>query len=236
MGISKLWKNPETGKPRQVHINVFYLIVVGALALIVLGTGTVWVASDTNASCIACHNEHGAQWEVSTHKTVDCVECHIEPGMVGHGQAKIKGVQNLWVSLTKGNKVAKSEDPLPISTENCISCHHGILMLNEIGYEDLPDNSLVYNGLKMGHRIHVEKHEIDCVWCHRGTVHRDPGIVGKYEFNMPFHEDCMQCHNGEPLEEYGITLPHVQDGGQCQMCHTTYQPDPEVEVEDYAAE
>ncbi len=198
----------------------------GALLLVLASSmfAGVHVVSDATGFCIKCHPDHGEQWQNSTHKTIDCAECHIDPGIGGAIQAKIGGLKNLYVSITRGNDVERTKDPLPISTKNCISCHNGILYLNELGYEDLPDNSLKVDGLVMGHRIHVEKHGIDCVWCHRGTVHRDKSIVGKYEFNMPLHSDCAVCHSGERMEQYDITLPHVEDKEECKMCHPTYEP------------
>jgi len=199
--------------------------VVGIVVLIVaVGSYSgVHVASDANGFCSSCHADHGQQWASSTHKAGDCVDCHVDPGVIGAAKAKVNGIRNVLVSLSQGNEVERGADPLPVNTKNCRGCHAGILRLSELGYADLPDNSLKVDGLVMGHRIHVEKHGIDCVWCHRGTVHRDPEIVGKYSFNMPLHADCVICHNGEHLEQFDVTLPHQEDKEHCTMCHPTYE-------------
>lgn len=199
------------------------IIFVGIL---VSASGAVHVATDSSQSCTWCHGEHGKQWASSTHKAVECVDCHIQPGIGGAVKAKVQGLQNLYVSVIRGNEVKRGETPVFVDTKNCIECHGGILYLNELGFADLPNNSLKVDGLVMAHRKHVEKHKIDCIWCHRGTVHRDPEIVGKYPFNMPLHSDCDVCHNGEYLKEYDMTLPKRSDENECIICHPTYEPQP----------
>lgn len=100
--------------------------------------------------------------------------------MKGAVEDKVNGLHNVYVALTKRINLTEHEMPLPISSDLCSGCHDGILYMNELGYQDLLDNSLKSDGLAVGHRIHVEKHGVDCVWCHRGIAHRDPEIVGKY--------------------------------------------------------
>ena len=213
------------GDREQRSVSLRAGLALGALAMTVVAGAFsgVYVATDATAFCIWCHPTHGQGWATSTHKTVDCVDCHVDLGIKGAVGAKIHGLRNTFVALVRGSDVEAGEDPLPISSENCFACHSGILRFNEMGYEDLPDNSLKVDGLVMGHRIHVEKHKIDCVWCHRGTVHRDPTIVGKYDFNMPLHGDCQKCHNGEYMEQFDMTVPHVEDKAECTMCHPTYE-------------
>ncbi len=132
-------------------------------------------------------------------------------------------MHNVYVALTKGISLTEHETPLPVNSDLCLGCHNGILYMNELGYQDLPDNSLKYDGLAMAHRMHVEKHGIDCVWCHRGTVHRDPEIVGKYAFNMPLHEDCRACHDAQPHDEFDMTVFDCEDPNSCIHCHPTQE-------------
>lgn len=220
-------KDPETGKRPVVAIGAWKLVVIGFLVLGALSVSGVWVASDSNTSCILCHSQHGESWSSGTHQGIHCVDCHVDPGASGSVRAKIRGVHNLCVALIRGNEVERGHDPLPVSSENCMACHHGILRHNELGDLDLPDNSLMMTGLVMAHRVHVEDHAIDCVWCHRGVVHRNPEDVGKYEFNMPLHNDCMACHNGEHLEEFDTTLGKLDEQDSCVTCHPYYEPQPD---------
>lgn len=206
-------------KSRYTRKTIAIVALLAAIAMI----GGLHIATDASGVCVMCHPEHGKLWKKSTHQTVECVECHVDPGVWGMAKAKVRGTRNLFVAMAHGNDVEPGKDPLPVSTENCRGCHRGVLYVNEMGFEDLPDNNLKNDGLIMGHRIHVEKHSIDCVWCHRGTVHRDPEIVGKYEYNMPFHQDCDVCHTGEYVEKYDVTLPNTSDDSGCTLCHPTYE-------------
>ncbi|MFC1477330.1 cytochrome c3 family protein [candidate division KSB1 bacterium] len=204
-----------------MRYKIILLIITG---IVILYTSAVTV-SETNWACGTCHTAEHERWAVSSHQTIDCEACHIDPGIGGAFDAQMNGMQNLFVSITSGNTVQPHEDPIPISTENCMECHAAILYFNELGFEDTPDNTLKGQGLLIGHRIHVEKHAIDCVECHRGIVHRDPGMIGKYPRNWPMmHTDCSICHEGQYLERFDMELPDVQDQAECAMCHPTYEP------------
>ncbi|MFC1736709.1 cytochrome c3 family protein [Candidatus Hydrogenedentota bacterium] len=198
------------------------LAIVTLVVFVALFSGGAYVVTDLSGFCTLCHPQHGELWANSTHQDITCVKCHVDPGVKGAVEAKIRGVRNVFVAIKQGNEVYRGEEPLLISSENCRGCHAGILYLNELGYDDLPDNSLKASGLIMGHRIHVEKHKIDCVWCHRNVVHRDPTEIGKYAVNWPMmHEDCVVCHHGERIVKYDVTLPDLEDAEKCVMCHPT---------------
>ena len=210
-----------------------FTIPIGLLILLFL----YWTAakvSEANFACGYCHKEQNERWKQSTHKSVHCKDCHIEPGISGELDAQLNGVKNLFVAVTKGVHIQPHEKPLPISTENCRSCHAAILYVNEIGYNDLPDNSLRGQSLQISHRAHVEKYTIDCVECHRGVVHNDPEKIGKYKTNWPFmHNDCGVCHDGKYWERFKIEVTDLEDQGKCNVCHPTYEPPPNYDAEEY---
>ena len=208
---------------RTFRINALQIIGLLMVLGVVVAVSGAWVYTDSPNFCARCHPNMVQHWRSSTHQTVKCIQCHVDPDMKGALGAKVHGLYNVWVSVTKGITLTEHEIPLPINSARCLSCHRAILRLNEVGYLDLPDNNLKSDGLAVGHRIHVEKHGIDCVWCHRGIVHRDPAIVGKYAFNMPLHQDCRACHNGQYLQAYDITLPDCDDPESCIQCHTTVE-------------
>jgi hypothetical protein len=200
------------------------IVLFGILGLLVLYGFTAKV-SESNLSCGYCHDQEHVRWEASTHKTINCRACHIDPGLSGAFQAQMQGIQNLFVAVTRGTDIDPHVEPIPISTENCMGCHGAILHVNELGYEDLPDNSLKGQSLKIGHRVHVEKYALNCVECHRGIVHRDPEAIGKYTANWPFmHTDCGPCHDGKYRERFQVEVTSVEDRGKCTVCHPTYEP------------
>ena len=206
------------------------LICFGGLILLY---GIVAKVSESNFSCSYCHEEQSNTWKVSTHKNNNCRECHIDPGVSGAVHAQTSGIKNLFIALTKGVEIKPHENPLPISTKNCTNCHGAILYINEIGFEDLPENSLKGQSLRISHRIHVEKYNVECVECHRGIVHRDPGKIGKYKTNWPLmHKDCGVCHDGRFWDRFQIEVTDLADKGKCTVCHPTYEPPPVYEGED----
>ncbi|OPZ10193.1 MAG: hypothetical protein BWZ10_02448 [candidate division BRC1 bacterium ADurb.BinA364] len=186
--------------------------------------GGAWVASGQSSFCVRCHPGHEAIWKSSTHRTVECVGCHVAPGWAHEVESKIHSLRNVGVFLRQGVEVVPGETPLPIARESCQGCHASILRVNEIGYSDLPPNSLQLLGLKPAHRLHVVDHQIDCVWCHRGVAHRDPAQIGKYDRNVPTHEDCMVCHDAQVSERFQIAVFGVEDEIDCFRCHPAYQP------------
>jgi len=196
--------------------------VIGAVILALLYIPIAHV-SESNRACSACHKEQGEIWAHSTHKSEKCRECHVEPGMSGALKAQVGGVKNLAIYVFKGTEIQPHEDPLPISTANCLACHGAILYVNEIGFDDLPDNSLKGQSLLVGHRIHVEEYKIECVECHRGITHRNPDDIGKYETNWPLmHNDCGVCHDGKYWDRFDIEVTDIEDPGKCTVCHPTY--------------
>lgn len=202
-----------------------YLITVVVCILLVYGiTAKI---SESNFACRSCHSNQYQRWAVSSHMKIDCKDCHIDPGLSGKLEAQINGIRNLFVTIIRGVNIQPHEKPLPISTENCVGCHAAILHLTELGYDDLPDNSLKGQGLRINHRIHVEKYSIECVECHRGIVHRDPEKIGKYRTNWPFMTmDCGPCHDGKFSERFQVEVTSLEDKKKCTVCHPYYEPPP----------
>lgn len=199
---------------------------IGTLAGLVLVLAVVLVrVSEADAVCGSCHGNLKERWVHSTHKENHCRDCHVEPGVKGQFKAKTDGLHNLWVSITQGNEIQPHADPVPIQTTQCLACHAGVLRNNEVGQADLPSNALWDQGLRMAHRVHVEKYEISCVECHRGVTHRDPEDEGKYATNRPLmHQDCGVCHDGRYWERFKTPVSDLNDPARCIVCHPRIQP------------
>ena len=201
------------------NLNRTGLLIIG-VAVVVLYAATIKV-SQTNFACGTCHTPEHARWVESTHKSVDCTECHLNPGLAGNidGQGK---VLRWWFATVTGwgVNIEPHEDPIPIATANCKRWHSAIFYFNELGFDDLPETLLETLGLRMAHRVHIEQNNMNCVDCHRGIVHRDPADVGTYTTNWPLmYNDCGKCHNGEHIERFDKTLVSVEDFDQCLYCH-----------------
>ncbi|MCP4725518.1 MAG: hypothetical protein GY863_10800 [bacterium] len=204
----------------------YKLVSIVIISLVFIYAVTIQVA-ESNWACGSCHDQEHERWTLSTHETVDCTQCHVDPGIGGSIDAQINGIGNLLTAVTSGNDIQPHDDPIPVSTQNCMGCHASILRVNEIGYEDTPDNSLKGQGLKISHNTHITTYKMDCVECHRGIVHKDPEFVGKYETNWPFmHNDCGPCHDGEYSERFKVEVTSIDEQEKCITCHPYYQPPP----------
>ena len=69
-------------------------------------------------------------WRTSSHTTVKCVECHYEPGVIGHVKGKINGLMQFYsyettVEEYNGNLYAKVMD------KNCLVCHEDRIFSTE---------------------------------------------------------------------------------------------------------
>ncbi len=206
---------------------------IGILVVLLLAFyGSTVKLSESNFACGGCHTPQHNNWAISTHKNVDCRECHIDPGVGGALTAQYTGVKNLLVAFTTGGdtltREMAHESPLPMSSKNCMDCHAAILYFNELGYEDIPEeNTIQGQGLYIAHRTHIEKYDILCVECHRGISHRNPDDIRKYKTNWPFmKKDCGPCHTGKYMERFKTEVTDLQDMEKCTTCHPYYVPPP----------
>ncbi|MCD8511780.1 MAG: NapC/NirT family cytochrome c [Bacillus sp. (in: Bacteria)] len=82
-------------------------------------------ATSTNEFCASCHSmaPQVYTFEASSHSNIDCVACHIEPGVVNYVEAKIFGLYELYVTVTNSERPI-IHSPYPISNEACERCHN----------------------------------------------------------------------------------------------------------------
>ena len=211
-----------------MKFKIIIFLFLGVVGLYIV----IAIVSETNWSCASCHSQNHQSWLVSTHQTVNCRQCHINPGIEGALDAQWQGIKDLYVSITKGNEIPSHVDPIPISSKNCRDCHSAILYFNEIGWEDLPENSLKRQGFIMAHYLHINKYFLECVDCHRGIVHRNPKKIDKYVTNWPFTKnDCGPCHDGQFSDRFQINISDLEDKQNCIICHPAYTPPPDYEEE-----
>jgi hypothetical protein len=129
-------------------------------------------------------------WRKSTHSTVPCASCHIEPGPLGFVSFAAKAIPDFYSQLIEG---PKSTNLLTVpTTAACRKCH--------TNYREVSPNG----DLKIPHRAHVAILNIGCPFCHRNLVHS----VNAKGFNTPSMTTCLVCHNGKRAEN------------ACTTCHT----------------
>jgi nitrate/TMAO reductase-like tetraheme cytochrome c subunit len=155
----------------------------GALLLGVVGGSGASVKLTSKASfCKSCHlmESYHASWTMDAHNKIECVKCHIAPGVEHMIHAKLDGLAQM-VNNSLGR--AATRPSAHVSDDSCLrsGCH----VTSELGRSQREDRSYLFDhqahlGLEyMGFAIH-------CTTCHsyvRGDVH--------FEVNT---NACLTCH------------------------------------------
>ncbi|MCX7834971.1 MAG: NapC/NirT family cytochrome c [bacterium] len=229
---------------------IILLILAGVILTVI--TAVVFVkATSQPAFCRSCHimEPYFASWETSSHKHVDCITCHIPPGLKGKIEGKFVAASML-VNYATG--VYKRSKPwAEIEDQNCTTsdCHESRLLVGPLEWKQ---------GIKFNHESHlsheVRNKQLRCTSCHGQIVQgahitvtestcflchfKDvPSSVAFASSNdSPSHLNnrnvfqkgstvhCTQCHSA-PVKEVGKPEPKfdhtewIKKQVECQMCH-----------------
>jgi cytochrome c nitrite reductase small subunit len=217
-------------------------IVIGAVVAGAMAFGGAAIPLTNHPKfCASCHTIEPsyASWVRSSHQEVECVTCHVRPGLEGWLEDKAwKGTRDVAISLF-GTPPAPHDLRAHVDSAVCLSCHRHILRVSEIAVRDLPP-PVKDVGLIMSHRKHmdafVERGKGEgCTTCHAGVVHDRP--IKGYPIVIPrghvsadskpwfpdYPEgsvlrgralaDCFRCHDGK-TEHKGTVLSR-----KCETCH-----------------
>ena len=185
-------------------------------------------ASEAPAFCNTCHEmkPYYEAWQTGAHKTVDCVDCHVDPGTVDHVTHKVTAAKELLVHVTGDPKFPGGNAKVP--DERCLKCH------GDIGTKKTASG--------FSHARHMK--QAACVACHRGVGHKvtvemlkdknllKPGTeiattkvsvqtTGSAEPTASLHVkiSCSQCHDLNTAKCSQCHRPKHQARGECQTCH-----------------
>jgi nitrate/TMAO reductase-like tetraheme cytochrome c subunit len=104
------------------------MLLVGAGAALTMGAVATVAWTDTKEFCGTCHTmaPELKAYDVSPHRNVECVACHVEPGLGGWVKAKWNGTRQL-VDIILGSYPRPIEPPdhtqLPSTEFTCRRCH-----------------------------------------------------------------------------------------------------------------
>ena len=189
-------------------------IVVGVLVLLSIG-GSALAAkfTENNKFCgTDCHEmwPYRDTWAKSTHKQVDCVQCHIAPGPVSFLKTKLAASREVWVHFTGvSKKPIRVTRHIPNSACERSGCHTSAQTSKTISLGQ-PAPVKFQHG-SAGHTRQL------CISCHASLVHAGaPGVTAPPARSMP---SCFTCHtDGVKNCSYCHKPPHA-DRGPCQDCH-----------------
>ncbi|ALC88789.1 cytochrome C [Bacillus sp. FJAT-18017] len=215
-------KDQQTELPAPPRLrNTIFKIMTLTLLFLVLFFSIGFVGLEATSSsefCSSCHEMKPEYytWKASSHGEVDCVNCHIEPGVENLAKAKGNGIVELYKKQTQ-TYTAPIQMPKDIPDSACEKCH------NMNSRQVTPSGDLI-----IPHDKHTEK-DIECVQCHSGIAHgkiaeRKVTFKTDYEkwdielgtammsdkkFTNPKMEKCMDCHIARKVTT------------ECSACHTT---------------
>lgn len=180
------------GLPWRFRMLVFFASLV-LLALLVLIPVHLTSAS---SYCTSCHamKAAGASWSQSVHAKVECVQCHVNPGLSNAVVWRTEEARNIWASYLDAGKGMAASVQRP-SNAACEQCH---------AVKDLPT---VIKGIKTPHGIHLMMRNLMCTDCHNHVSHVSPGQSTSVDMSV-----CTMCHNGR------------EAANSCATCHTTPPP------------
>jgi nitrate/TMAO reductase-like tetraheme cytochrome c subunit len=195
------------------------VLVIAAIAVPVVLIGSAFVAAEatrSNSFCgTTCHEmlPYDATWAASTHNEVDCVQCHIPPGVVNYVKTKAFGLREVWVHFTNKN-LAPIAVTRQIPNVVCTDCHPA---------SDTSQPLPLTKATKPFH--HTGHGEVPaCIDCHAQVVHHP--IPGVDYVEVQSMDACFTCHDGKTEPDacrYCHISPHTGAGPtftKCEDCHT----------------
>jgi hypothetical protein len=179
------------------------------VVLIFLVTSSI-IATGQPGFCNSCHimNSYYDNWQTSAHSEVNCLDCHLQPGLAGYVNGKINGLAQA-VNCIVGRMATKPN--ATIKDNSCLrsECH---------STEELLTKDIDYSSIKFTHKNHIEK-VVDGIRISCGTCHNH--FEGDEHFSVN-SDACFTCHF---LKDNESDSRLVQTS--CQDCHEV--PDKVIE-------
>ncbi len=195
------------------------LLALGLAVILVVGSMLVAAkATESNRFCgYDCHEmlPYAQTWEASKHDTVDCVRCHIPPGIWNFMKTKFFALRELEVHFL-GQVKAPIAVTRSIPDPVCEECHPPA---------DLQEPVQLVTA-SFSHPSHTKG--AACIACHAQVVHHPiPGVTYIPPRSMTA---CFDCHDGKQEPNgcsYCHSAPHP-NRGPCTDCHNleTWVPGP----------
>ena len=189
------------------------IVAVVLVVLLIGGSALAAKFTENNKFCgTDCHEmwPYRDTWAVSTHKSVDCVKCHIPPGPINFLKTKFFASREVWVHFTGlPTKPITVTRHIPNSACDRGGCHTSAQTTKTISLGTPAPVTFLHGS--SGHAKQL------CIACHSGLVHLGaPGVTAAPANSMP---SCFTCHpDGTKNCSYCHKPPHA-NRGPCQDCH-----------------
>jgi len=171
------------------------LAVVGAAFLLAAAVYVPVRLTSTTSYCTSCHQMQaaGTALKHSVHRNVDCLACHVDPGLSNAVRWRLAESKNIWVTylnmpVTKGMSNQ-------VHTPSRAACTRS-------GCHNLSSLGTTFGNVRMNHARHVGMRGLTCIDCHGSVAHPTSGTGVQVSMTT-----CFMCHNG-------AAAPN-----QCSLCH-----------------
>jgi nitrate/TMAO reductase-like tetraheme cytochrome c subunit len=171
--------------------------VVGAVFLLAAAVYVPVRLTSSTSYCTSCHEmkAYDASLKRSPHRNLDCLACHVDPGVGNAISWRLQESKNIWASYL--NMPVQEGMSKEVHVPSRAACTRS-------GCHDLSSLGTTFGNVKMNHARHVEMRGLTCIDCHSKVSHAKQG-----ESIAVSMTSCFMCHNG-------AAAPN-----QCSLCHVT---------------
>lgn len=160
-------------------------------------------------ACSSCHAGYGWEddsFDFSKEENVDCLICHDQSNGYRKGSA---GNPEPGVDLA-----AAAQSVGRPTRVSCGQCHFKGGGGDAVKHGDM-DGSMYFPAERVD--MHMGKHDLQCVDCHRTTDHQIPGAVMSAGMGQMKRVRCIDCHSQQPHGRERLDF-HTKTVA-CQTCH-----------------
>lgn len=161
--------------------------------------------------CTSCHIGYGwddDDFDFTQAERIDCLVCHDHSGQYVKASAGAGRPDPSVDLLAAAKSVGR-----PTRT-NCGQCHFNGGGGNAVKHGDL-DGTMMFPTPTID--VHMGRHDLQCVDCHRTTDHVIPGRSMSVSVSTTQRVDCTDCHTATPHADERVNA-HTK-AVACQTCH-----------------
>lgn len=165
-------------------------------------------------ACTQCHIGYGwvdEDFDFTDETRVDCLVCHDNSGTYLKKTAGA-GVPDESVDLLAAARSVGSP-----RRRNCGGCHFQGGGGDAVKHGDM-DQTLLFPSARID--VHMGKHDMHCIDCHRTEQHRIRGRSMAVSVDARNFLECTDCHEPEPHAD--VRLNAHTDRVACESCHVPH--------------
>ncbi len=157
--IPSVYPQIDLGNPSLRHA-IDFILVATFINFVIVGTATYRGVAymDTVSFCgQTCHtmDPEWTAYQISSHSSVACTQCHIASGLPGYIHAKLNGTKQLLLEASQRYpRPITSDDKIPAASTTCLNCHNAEKFIGDklqikASYGDDEKNSATYSVVLM---------------------------------------------------------------------------------------